>query len=294
MDLSALPATAGVLAGKTLLFATPWTSLTIFSRMNGRGILPLTLPPLGSVGLTAVKLALTIGSGPVVSGGLDFSFTLDLYHARAACDHGEKLRCKTRLNSLFCPEAAFRKGVVNAAAKNGNSVKSDVSLKHYRDLFEREFALDAAAGRFFDIEGSGLPLGVPVLGMEAAFALLAGNGNTAFPLPVDDSGNGGKTVDTKEVRAFVGEEAAYLTSLRDMLTGTVPVNTAEIDGLLGLCDYLWAHFPDCAARESERPPASDIAFLKRVRVEIDLFLKLFSLAKRELADGKGNLMYQYS
>jgi hypothetical protein len=285
MDLSALPATAGVLAGKTLLFATPWTSLTIFSRMSRRGILPLTLPPLGSVGLTAVKLALTLGTGPVVSGGLDFSFTLDLYHARAACDHGEKLRRKTRLNSLFCPEAAFRKGAVNAAAKNGDSVKSDVSLKRYCGLFEREFAPDAAAGRLFDIEGSGLPLGVPVLGMEAAFALLAGSGNTASPLQVDASGNGGKTVDAKEVKDFIGEEAAHLTSLRNILTGNVPANTAEIDRLLGLCDYLWAHFPDCAAREGERPPASDIAFLKRVRVEIDLFLKLFSLAERELADG---------
>ncbi|MDR0550696.1 MAG: hypothetical protein LBG72_01615, partial [Spirochaetaceae bacterium] len=53
----------------------------------------------------------------------------------------------------------------------------------------------------------------------------------------------------------------------------------RLDELLDACDYLWAHFPDCAGRAGRRPPASSVNFLKRVRAEIEPFLVLFKKAK---------------
>ncbi|MDR0399710.1 MAG: hypothetical protein LBH51_02045, partial [Treponema sp.] len=52
----------------------------------------------------------------------------------------------------------------------------------------------------------------------------------------------------------------------------------RLETLLDECDYLWAHFPECAETGGRRPGAGDISFLRRVRFEIDPFLKLWDLA----------------
>jgi hypothetical protein len=84
MDLSALPATGETLGGDVRLFFTPWTAIRLFKRLNAAGFLPPELPPLGSVGLSAVALTLRVSSGPVLTGALDFSFTIDRFHARSS------------------------------------------------------------------------------------------------------------------------------------------------------------------------------------------------------------------
>ncbi|MDR1617991.1 MAG: DUF115 domain-containing protein, partial [Treponema sp.] len=170
MDLSALPATAGTL-GKVHLFYTPWTELRIFGRLEASGLLPGRFLPLGSVGLSAVSIALRLSRGPVITAGIDFSFTLDSYHARAAAGHGEKLERQNRFRGILNADAAFRGASFPASSKSGAAVRSDPSLRNYRDLFEREFA---SQDRLRDTEGTGLPLGIPVLAPEALYAALAG------------------------------------------------------------------------------------------------------------------------
>ncbi|MDR1353117.1 MAG: DUF115 domain-containing protein, partial [Treponema sp.] len=110
MDLSALPATGETLGGDVLPFFTPWTAIRFFGRLKAAGFLPPEIPALGSVGLAATALALRLGSGPVLTGALDFSFTIDRYHARSTPGHLESLRLSTRLRPLI-GTAAFRAGV---------------------------------------------------------------------------------------------------------------------------------------------------------------------------------------
>jgi hypothetical protein len=74
-----------------------------------------------------------------------------------------------------------------------------------------------------------------------------------------------------------------------MLTGTAAMDSAALVTLIDECDYLWAHFPDYAASDI-RPSKADleaagpsaISFLKRLRVEIDPFLKLWDLTLKDL------------
>ena len=75
--------------------------------------------------------------------------------------------------------------------------------------------------------------------------------------------------------AKANNEKKYLRSLRNILTGTKPGEPGEIENLLDINDYIWAHFPECAAAGGSRPDISDLSFLKRVRMEIDPFLKLW-------------------
>lgn len=283
MDLSALPATAGVLGEISFLFFTPWTEISLFDRLKEADLLPESFVPMGSVGLTAVAIALRLGSGPVITGGIDFSFTLDKYHARSTPGHLEKLRRQNRLRGILNPEAAFRPAAFGAQSKSGFPVRSDPAMRGYRDLFEREFGAknlgeNTEGTRLRDISGSGLPLGIETVSLETALAIL-NDQNALEPSPLQDAGIRQKT---EKLIKFIRREQEALLLLRGILRGEIAVEADKTEFLLNTCDYLWAHFPDCAGAGGRRPAGTDLSFLKRVRTEIDPFLKLWSLALQEI------------
>ncbi|MDR0495092.1 MAG: DUF115 domain-containing protein [Treponema sp.] len=274
-DLSALPQSAEVLSGNVYLFFTPWTTLNIFKRLEAAGLLPVSLPPLGSVGLSAAFIARRLTEGVVITAGIDLSFTLDSYHARSTPGHKEKLRRQNRFTGILNADAAFGRAVFPAVSKTGGKAFSSPSLRNYRELFEREFGGNDT--RFFDIADSGLPLGLTTLSPEAVFDILAAAGTlnlSAVKSPPRTS--------PEKLQAFIRNEQNRLTLLRDMLTGEAPVDNSILAALIDECDYLWAHFPDYAA-SGRRPGKADLeergdvalSFLNRLRIEIDPFLKLW-------------------
>jgi hypothetical protein len=169
---------------------------------------------------------------------------LDKYHCRGSPTHLNFLRSCNRFTSLYPTAAAFRHGTswlstTPEGSKADEKWRGDVPLQNYRAQFEEEF-------------GSGRKL---TTSSEAA-------------------------TDTNEsehkkgaLPTFVKNEIDMLEELLGILTGK---RTAErLDFLLDELDYLWAHFPDCAGGGGRRPPSSDIAFLKRVRAEIEPCLTLW-------------------
>jgi hypothetical protein len=278
MDLSALCATAEMLGGHPRVFFTPWTKLSLFDRLTSARLLPEEFPPLGSVGLSATAIACRLSTGPIIVAGMDFSFTLDMTHARSAPAHLEKLRRQTRFCSPIDPAGAFRKGCYVALSKTGKPVRSNQTMRNYRDLFQYEFASPSRdsgrAGRVWDVAGSGLGLGLETLGPEAACAVLAGEMGSGAHQTV-----GGTTASiedrTKSLLDFAEAELSALKRLRGILTGEIAAGLEQLEPLLDRCDYLWAHFPDCAGAEGRRPGGADLGFLKRVRAEIDPFIVIF-------------------
>jgi len=262
IDLSSLPASTNILCGERFIFFTPWTQLKIFDRLKNTGLLPAAIPPLGSVGLTAVEMARRLTTGKIICAGLDFSFTQDKYHARSTPGHRSRLNLQSRLKRLFNP-AAYNQYTTAAVSKSGTSVYTSPAMKNYRDLFEQEFGGDE---RIFDIEGTGLPLGVKTLSIKDAMAML----DKEKPAPTQNvhAVNGKKS----ELDLFYKEEKNRLEELRNLLTGEAAADNERLSTLIEECDYLWAHFPDYAGGKS--PVVSDISFLKRVRSEIDPMLKL--------------------
>ena len=280
-DLSALPGSARVLGNGLFLFFTPWTRLNIFKRLEAGGLLPLSFVPLGSVGLSAVAISMRLTQGAVITAGIDFSFTMDAYHARSTPGHLAKLRCQSRLKGLLNADAAFGQSVFKTLSKAGTNVLSNPGMKHYRDLFENQFG--ECSSRLFDISGSGLPLGIKTLSMEEALGAL-----TSSDTMVNRPNNDKKTMPNAEkLHDFIHNEVDSLLALRGILTGSSPMDYNILANLIDECDYLWAHFPDYAA-SSRRPTKAEleaggqtvVSFLKRVRVEIDPFLKLWGLTLR--------------
>jgi len=280
LDLSALPASVTALGGGKYFFFTPWAELKFLTRLKEAELLPAAFAPLGSVGLSAVALSLHITSGPVLLGGLDFSYTLDSYHARSTPGQRDLHRRQNRFRSVINAGATLQKGSFSAIAKNGKTVRSDPAMRNYSALFKEEFG---GKGRLLDVTGTGLPLGIKTVSTASAFAVLTGVTDAAPSL----SPHGGKKhiskkdlTKTRRVAEFIRKEITTLVVLRETLTGERP--PVCLDELLDASDYLWAHFPECAGTCGRRPPATDIGFLKRVRAEIEPFLKLWEMALAEL------------
>ena len=275
-DFSAYPGSLTVLNGPLFFFFTPWTPLRLFDRLKIAGFLPPVLPPLGSVSLSAVELAKRYGSGPVICAGIDFSFTLDSQHARSSPSRLDALLIQNRFSSPFNPEAVFRNGVFTVLSKSNSPVKSDPAMRNYRDLFEREFS----DPRIKDIRGSGLPLGLETLDINDAYIILTAS-NSTQEQTIDAGGKEQSKINIR-LADFIKHEKTQLEKLRSILSGEVIQNdTTVLDQLLDDADYLWAHFPDCAGTEGRRPAANDITFLKRIRAELDPFIKIWDLAERE-------------
>jgi hypothetical protein len=300
LDLSALPRSADVLAGGLFLFFTPWTTLNIFERLESAGLIPERLPPLGSVGLSAVSIARRLTHGAIITAGLDFSFTMDSYHARSTPGHKSKLRRHNRFTGLLNADAAFAETVFTAVSKTGGQVLSSPAMRHYRDLFEREFGpvangssthsdtrfYDIAPGMTADTITSGLPLGIETISPQKAFDILGSNTAPAVSQHTDNTVNGNDLA--ARLQTFIRDEQNRLTLLRNILTGDTAMDYDTMVTLIDECNYLWAHFPDYAASERrfdravlEEGSGSVISFLNRIRVEIDPFLKLWALSLNE-------------
>jgi hypothetical protein len=177
--------------------------------------------------------------------------------------------------------------------KNGEPVLTDTALKRYRRLFQREFAPGAPlnpGGRLRDITGSGLYLGVETLLPKAALELLlAGPGKSGAEKAAVSGGDtgcaarDGAGTARQRMENFLRRERETLVELRSILMGRA--ESGRLEFLLDECDYLWAHFPDCAETSGRRPGTDDISFLKRVRFETDPFLKLWDWALNAVAAG---------
>ena len=273
MDLSSLPASTRILGGKKSFFATAWTSLGILRRLEKAGILPEAIAPMGSVGLYAVAIALRSGTGPVITSGIDFSYSLDACHARSTPVHRELEIRQSRFESAIPAGTAFRNGTFHEVSKTRQRVYSDPAMRNYRDLFKQEFSSNK---RLLDIKGSGLPLGVKTISASEAFTILKGNIKSESEL------NPGEKIHRQRIIDFIHSEIERLKELKDILTGAASCEGELLEKLLDEEDYLWAHFPECAGAGGRRPPATDLNFLTRVRIEIEPFLKCWNISLTEL------------
>lgn len=264
-------------AGSISYFFSAYTDAAFLQNLRAAHILPPTVPPLGSVGLTATYLALQLRSSdavPVFVTGLDFSFSLGATHARGAPAHTARLATTDRLHQPQNIAAAFKYGARRVQGKAGE-VFTDTALSGYANQFSTVFA-DAV--NLYDIGQNGISLGIARASERELFLFLlsaSANDATTASSGTATTDDDTATVSTKRrVRAYLAAEAAALTRLKALLVhGEAAGKTGmsareEIAALLSSRDYLYVHFPD-----GYQCRADDLSFLKRVRSETDFFLK---------------------
>lgn len=304
-DTSSRPSVIRRAKRDVCFFSSAYTESYFYRDLLSRSILPYSIPPLGSVGLTASYIALLLRSSPEVPvfvTGLDFSFTQGTTHARGTPHVLTRLRTSTRVKQLLDYDSSFRPGaheVCASSAACSNNISYSNDCRMYTDTALEGYAFSFASvfsgtKNLFDVSSAGLPLGIPFCTLDellrtCEFSNKQMAANSADGL-VDQHTNQAQQEckqvhlpDKNKIRIFYKNEKKALERIKELLvngTNAAPNMSngkiiatendvrAELNSLLSRREYLYLHFPD-----GYKCDVTNISFLKRVRAEIDFFLK---------------------
>lgn len=152
-DMTSLPQQKRIFGVNLAYFITHFAPVLLLSRLCNATAL-LDLPPLGSVGITALGFALKITRGPIFFTGLDFSFSLGKNHASGAYSHQQMLLDWHRL--------APNKNIIQQFNRPLIPQKNAREEIIYTDPVLLGYAYMAAQGdktKIFTLTQEGLPLG---------------------------------------------------------------------------------------------------------------------------------------
>lgn len=235
-DLTAHPKTFRLPWKSLRVFLSRFSSAALIERLGALGV-PL-VPPRGSVGITALELALGATEGPVGLAGLDFSFRPGKSHTRGAPALTRRLILSERLVSLESPPEA---GLVPLSGKDGGEDCKIVTTKVLRSYGHSAAGLlEPHRHRVWDLRAGGMELGM-TRGTLADLWESHRLGREEAP-----PGRMGETIAPLPCAALLKREISLLNQLWvdfETLnrTGSLP---QDFDKRLGKVDYLWVAFPD--------------------------------------------------
>lgn len=277
-DLASRPAVLRHANEKNLFFYSEYSNSTFLKMADDKAILPEKIDPLGSVGLTAVELALKMRSDkniPVIISGLDFSYSQQLTHARGTLAHTNRLLFNNRLKSVENYAAALKKDAKKIIS-NGKTLITDTALTNYAILFRDYFS---NAENLFDARDFGFELNLPKISKEQLDYICKNLKQKTINeydslFKVDKSEFNLKKTQTQN---YIEQEKTALKRIKELLINgkkafppPEPSLQIELKDLLTSREYLYLHFPD-----GYKCNIQDLSFLKRIRNELDFFLKDF-------------------
>ena len=276
-DITSYPGVNRLFKERGYLFYSSFQALEIYKRLREHQLLPSAIPPLGSVGVAAIFVALTITTGPVLFTGLDFAYKPGKPHTKSAHSHLVYLTQHSRLKGDLHYGPSLSRPLIRIQGKKGFPITTDLVLKGYAEQMGM-FGED----RLKDIGNSGLPTGIAqIKGEETILEFIDEYYRTiernqpSSTRP--DSPIEGKTVSdawspsfTPEIlRLFLEGEIKLLMELRQIgsqyLTGEKNV-TPQLKKLLKATDYVWFHFPDAFGQAN-----LESGFLKRVLLSAEAY-----------------------
>ncbi|MBQ0052810.1 MAG: DUF115 domain-containing protein, partial [Treponema sp.] len=262
---------------KKSFFISDFTQANFLERIKKEDFSPLSVPPLGSVGLTATYLALLLRKNttvPVFLTGLDFSYSLGKTHGQNAPAHIARLTKSNRFNPIENYAASFKDGAIKTTELNGTTYFTDIALSNYAKSFADQFS---KAQNLFNCTDFGLNIGLPFVNAAQLNEYLSNlnkvDRSEVSKLSYEDSENE-QNQNLSSAKKFLEAEEKALNRIKELLMFGKDVEMCgvpleqELNQLISQREYLFLHFPD-----GYRCNTADLSFLKRVRSEVDFFLK---------------------
>lgn len=276
-DLCARPDIASITGAQPLLYLSKFSEAAFLNQVIEDGLISTVIPPLGSVGLLAVEAALMLAkdkSVKIFTIGLDFSYSCGKTHGKGCPAHNNQLMTSSRFKSIENYEAAFT-NTLRLKGKNGADVITTPALLSYSKNFSAYSKRPDAANRLFDLADTGLPNGLPYMSLkdflECDFSPAEEINENSQDLFQENFAE-----KSEKIKKYLLREKTSLEIARDLLTKGDESNfrnselslEEQISALLKNRDYLYLHFPDGTEFKME------ISFLKRIRAELDSFIKI--------------------
>jgi len=267
-DISAHPASFRVVRGPKNLVSSKWMDSRFLDRLSNAG-LPLHLvPPLGSVGVLAARLAVQQGQILFLA-GLDFSFQRAITHCKGSPVDLAERRRETRLYKHKGNwDLSFGQGVTAGSGGSlGNAILS---------MYASCAGMELQGARVYDLRaGFGLPLPATAISLEQADDLLASSFVSPGPI---ESAQGSSCAAFNKGAAFYREAAAAFLEKELVLAKELAHRLRSSGGkplgrMIRDCDYMYAHFPD-----PQRVEAMEIDALRRLALEAGYWQNRLQLA----------------
>ena len=258
-------------------FMTEYCTEPFMNRVEHTKLVKPLIPPLGSVGLAAVEIALYLRDfeTPIYVSGLDFSYPAGLSHCKEAPAPQKILRTNSYLSPAGSPEAAFKNGakLLNSNKKEYSTNYTDIALSGYGRLFNEHFV---TAKNVYTLTNSGFPLKIQYATLSE-FKMAQKTMQLNIRLNKDIPNTVKSDTSMQIVNNFYTEERKKLLKIKKILTAKEPQknNTPKIEtqkellSLIDTCSYLYLHFPD-----GYKKARLEQDFLNRVRAGIDYYLKI--------------------
>ena len=280
-DLTASPRALQACDGNVYFFCTEYARLKYLERLY-QTLQPLILPPMGSVGLTTLQLALALTDPhlPVLHTGLDFAWQNGLTHAAGSSPIKKLFAEINRTESPY--KLSISTSMQRISGKQGLSYWTTPVLSGYAELYRHAFSGNE---RVIDIGTEGCFLNGRQADITEAERILT----DACASDADSTAIGTGCLQTNAADTFfdsvcesdtaneryealcgyLAGEAEALTMLNDHLQGKRSISEHMMEQLFSERDYLYSHFPDAA-----RGYSLDLGFLKRAGIELRYLLKI--------------------
>ncbi|MFW5685225.1 MAG: 6-hydroxymethylpterin diphosphokinase MptE-like protein [Spirochaetota bacterium] len=171
-DVTSAPAVLDLHSAWTLCI-TRFAPLALIDRLGRLSVAYRPLPPLGSVGVSAVHLAMELGASPVLTAGLDFAVLPGRTHARGAPAYTRALARSHRLQRAR--DAGFGARIVTLQGAR-NQVGSTLVMNGYAAELR---SLLAPRDDAYAIAPCGLDTGATPVSHDRAAQILACSGRPA-------------------------------------------------------------------------------------------------------------------
>jgi len=266
-DITAYPPTLRPQNFNHYIFMSSFAETSLHRRLGEAGMLPTEIPPLGSVGVTALFLASLLTDRQIFLSGLDFSYTEGKTHARETPFHDYCRLRENRLTGDVWLDFSLSRPSYRAEGKTEGTVTNSILESYCRQLEDLSRSMN---GRVFDLGRKGLRMTVPPLDHEGFHTLTAGSAGEIPTGVKEEIKPSGADSPDQILTSFIELERRRLEELiavwEKICAGSA--DTETILPLLGECDYLYFHFPD-----RKILPNTDPAFLVRVIREARVLLR---------------------
>ena len=263
-DISAYPETLRITGGKNYFFFSEFSGSSFLKYMFNKQLLPMKIPPLGSVGVIAVYISLQLTDSSVIFSGLDFSFIPGKSHSKNSpfITLTSLLADRTTINSnySFC----FRGECSETKDVNGNTVYTNSALKFYSESLKE---IISSSDRIYSLFPSGIvsaKLGTEDLFSENEKGVLL-NLERVSEVNVDQGTEDHNSIILPDYFKdfYISEYKNVETIIKisvDFLNGrSDPSDIAVLKDMLSFSDYITENFPESQIPGDITPP-----YIKRI------------------------------